>query len=382
MMKSQWLGFLAILFSLTACAPVSYEATYRPPPGHVSTYIPHKGVDLSRAYRSPIQVTLYSDSTYLGVNFQPIQIVVSDNEYVEIPVRNRRGRPSRIYAHYHLGALHFDANRKCQKIPGSTVYQHSNHWDKGYRYSHVSAGHDYDLTGLRLVIRNAPQVKRHTNQVKPYKKSIVHNKTKLFDKYQSVTQDKNSPEYTKVVVHKNNSKSKNNVAVKANSPKRQTQSVRDKLTGAGNELRAIDSRKPKSQFKPEIVREVNKRNKTSKGIVATHKQAGTNRLNRTDVKHSSNGKGQQVAHTPKSVKLESHRKPEKPYKYKTSKETHAKERAPDLEKRKEAQSNKKKARRASSNNQKNTGMEDQQGRQDASENNSDKREKRAQARND
>jgi len=118
MVKSQCLSFLAILFSIAACAPISHKATYRTSSGHVSAYTS------SQNYTRPIQVTLYSDSTYLGVNFQPIQIVISDGEYVEIPVKNRRGRSSRIFAHYHHGNLHFDANRKCQKIQGSTAYKY------------------------------------------------------------------------------------------------------------------------------------------------------------------------------------------------------------------------------------------------------------------
>ena len=91
MMKSQCLSFLAVLFSLSACAPINYEATYRQPSGHVSAY------RSPQAYTRPIQVTLYSDSTYLGINLKPILIVISDGEYVEIPVKNRRGRSSRLF---------------------------------------------------------------------------------------------------------------------------------------------------------------------------------------------------------------------------------------------------------------------------------------------
>ena len=78
MMKLHCLSFLAILFSVSACAPVNYGPTYRPASGHVSAY------RSPQTYIRPIQVTLYSDSTYPGVNFDPIQIVISDGQYVEM----------------------------------------------------------------------------------------------------------------------------------------------------------------------------------------------------------------------------------------------------------------------------------------------------------
>jgi hypothetical protein len=159
----------------------------------------------------PIQVTLYSDSAYLGVNFEPIQITISDGQYVEIPVKNRRGRPSRIFAHYHRGNLHFDGNRKCQKLLGSTGYQYDRRWDKGYKYTHVNAGHNYDFTGLRLVIRNAPEANSRSGSALSQKTPSIHTKTIITNKYQSVKRNNKNSHNKKVVVHNQIKNVKNKV---------------------------------------------------------------------------------------------------------------------------------------------------------------------------
>lgn len=164
MMRAKRFGLVLMLMSVTACAPVVYEATYREPAGHASVYSTYSQPSY---YYEPvyqrihsIEVTLYADNTYLGVYFQPIHLVIADGEYVEIPIRNRRGRHRKIYAHYHQNNLHFDADRNCRKIHGSSRYKYDQRWDKGHKYSRINLGNDYDLTGLRLEIRKAPNGRR------------------------------------------------------------------------------------------------------------------------------------------------------------------------------------------------------------------------------
>ncbi len=118
----------------------------------------------SHAHYNPIQVTLYATSAYARSGFQPIYVVIADGEYIEIPARDRKGRSRRLFAHYAQGNLHFDTNHNCQRIQGSSGYQYDSRWDKGYGYTHINAGNDYDFTGLRLQIRSMPATKQQTVQ--------------------------------------------------------------------------------------------------------------------------------------------------------------------------------------------------------------------------
>ena len=153
-------GLVLTLISVSACAPVVYDASYRAPVRSVSVQATYSQPShhLEAAYRQvhPIEVTLYADNTYLGFYFQPIQLIITNGQYVEIPVKDRRGRSSKIYAHYHQNNLHFDADRKCQGIHDSSRFNYDNRWDKGHRYSNLSAGKDFDLAGLQLQIRKVP----------------------------------------------------------------------------------------------------------------------------------------------------------------------------------------------------------------------------------
>ena len=303
MMKSQCLSFLAILFSLSACAPINYEATYRPPSGHVSAY------RSPQAYTRPIQVTLYSDSTYLDINFKPILIVISDGEYVEIPVKNRRGRSSRIFAHYNHGNLHFDGNRKCQKIHGSTGYQYDRRWDKGYKYAYVNAGREYDFTGLRLVIRNAPKANSRPRQVLTPRTPTVHKKTLITEKYHSV-KDNNKKSNNKKIVDYNqlkNVKRKAVVAIKTSKPKKHL--ISSTHVNAKDKFRVIGNGKPEKLVVPEIVREVSRHNKASINAVTVRKsiselsdKPASNRSVASQVNHLASGiKRQQTNSQRKSV---------------------------------------------------------------------------------
>ena len=265
MMQSHCLSFLAILFSVVACAPVSYEASYRPPAGHVSAY------KASHSYTRPIQVTLYSDSTYLGVNFAPIQIVISDGDYVEIPVKNRRGRSSRIFAHYHRGNLHFDSNRKCQKIQGSTGYQYDKRWGKGYKYAYVSAGHDYDFTGLRLLVRNAPKLNSRPKKVSSAKAPKIHKKTIITNKYPVVKYNKKTLDKKKVVARKQLKNVPNKVVVTTKTPKQTKQSHSDKPISSGGKYRAKGAGASKNPILPHIVRVTTRHDRADKHMVAAKK---------------------------------------------------------------------------------------------------------------
>jgi hypothetical protein len=279
MMKSQWLGFLAILFSVTACAPVTYESTYRPPSGHTYVNNTYNQRGQTQAYLRPIQVTLYSDSTSTGFNFAPIHVVISDGEYVAIPVINRRGRSLRIFGHYHQGNLHFDANRKCQKVLGSSGYQYDRRWDKGYKYANVNAGHNYDFTGLRLAIRSVPQ-------------------------------SSNSRD-TKIGDYKPSKNVKGKVVVTAKNPKVNKQTSKHKYLESRDKIKPIGSAKSKKLVRPNIIREVTKHNKLNRKVATTSKHSSTYSLkgqNRPTSKRSDDVNSQPVEYEPKSKQVEPQRK--------------------------------------------------------------------------
>ena len=173
-------GLAIMLMSITACTPVVYDATHRAPTGHVSvqTTYTQPSYRHSTTYQQihPIEVTLYADNHYRGVYFQPVQLVIYNGQYVEIPVKNRRGRTDKIFAHYHNGDLHFDSDRNCRVIQGSTRYSYDKRWDKGYKYTKINAGKNYDLSGLHLQIRNVKSGKRQAKEVIPakvWKKPVV-----------------------------------------------------------------------------------------------------------------------------------------------------------------------------------------------------------------
>ena len=158
-------GLILTLLSVTACAPAIHESTYYGKSGttYVNVQAPQRQAQPIQMYRS-IQVTLYTDKAYRGSYFQPVQLVIADGQYVEIPIKNRRGRMARIYAHYQANDLHFDSSRRCQRIPGSTSYKYLKTWDNGHKYGHVNAGNDYDLSGLHLSVRNLTTDRQHANR--------------------------------------------------------------------------------------------------------------------------------------------------------------------------------------------------------------------------
>jgi len=141
--------------SLTACASGVQRTgyyEYRPPISHASVHT------TGHPYQ-PIEVTVYADRIYRG-GFSTIQLVMVDGEYAEIPVRNKEGNYTRIFAHYNAGVLHFDSDRNCHGIQGASRFKQDNGWHKGQMYTRVSAGKDYYLTGLKLMVRNADQPKK------------------------------------------------------------------------------------------------------------------------------------------------------------------------------------------------------------------------------
>lgn len=278
MMKSRCLSFLAILFSVVACAPIRYEASYRSPASHVSTHRSHSHI-------SPIQVTLYSET----VQFAPIQIVVSDGDYVEIPVKNRRGRSSRIFAHYHRGNLHFDSNRKCQKIKGSVGYQYDKRWDRGYKYTHVSVGHDYDFSGLRLLIRNTSKLDSRPKKILTVKTPEIHRKTANTTKYQTVK----TPAKKKVVARKQLKNTPKKVVMTKKTSNRSIQSHRDKSKNTSDKYRARGAVSAKKPGLMDMVRTSPGHNKADKHKVVVRNKApdrpSGNRSVATRKSHATNG---------------------------------------------------------------------------------------------
>lgn len=151
-----------LLFTLAACAPVVYEPlyyrAYDPTPAYVVANPVH--VQTTTVYHraapavASIAITLYADRSWRGLTFSPLRLVLTDGQYAAIPVRDKKGRPATIYAHYHRQSLHFDADRNCRTIHGAPVYRYDSRWDHGHTYSRLHVGNDFDLNGLRLEIRS------------------------------------------------------------------------------------------------------------------------------------------------------------------------------------------------------------------------------------
>jgi hypothetical protein len=240
-------GFLLMLVSVTACAPVAYDATYRSPTGHVSVQTSYfqpvyRQVNTYRTIR-PIEVTLYADNSYRGVYFSPIRLVIADNQYVEIPARDRRGRNTRIFAHYHRKNLHFDADRNCNGIHGASQYKYDKKWKKGHKYSSINAGRDYDLSGLHLQIRNTADSPRQ-QQVNTLKS------TKAVKKKLDVNK--------KTVVRVNNEKSSSRQQVRNNTPRNNIKRavVREKTQPLTSRAAKVADRGTKNR--PVIVEKISK----------------------------------------------------------------------------------------------------------------------------
>jgi hypothetical protein len=160
MKKIKWFLLFLVTASLSACAPAYYEASYydyAEPSGHVAVVSNHSYANYG--YRPPsshygsIELTLFADRSFLSVNFHPIHLVIHDGDYVEVPIRNKRGALKKVYAHYHRGDLHFDSGRHCDGIHGSSRFRYDKSWERGHRYDHISAGPDYDLRGYGLIVR-------------------------------------------------------------------------------------------------------------------------------------------------------------------------------------------------------------------------------------
>jgi hypothetical protein len=168
------LGHFILLTSfliLPACAPVVYSpnpgAYYEP----TETYAAGSYRDrqeVSYAYE-PIEVTLYAGfgASYLQT------IVIHDREYVEVPVRTRRGRPGRVYAHYVRGSLHFDRDRRCNRLYGASEFRHDRGWRAGQRYRKLDLGRDFAADGIELRIRQKTakesiKTDRYTDDLRPH----------------------------------------------------------------------------------------------------------------------------------------------------------------------------------------------------------------------
>jgi len=101
-----------------------------------------------------------------------------DGEYAEIPMRNKKGNYTRIFAHYHAGVLHFDKDRHCHGVQGASRFKQDNGWHKGRMYTRVSAGKDYDLKGLKLMVKNVDRSKKsavaNNNELRHEKNRNIH----------------------------------------------------------------------------------------------------------------------------------------------------------------------------------------------------------------
>jgi hypothetical protein len=203
------LGLLMLLVSVTACSPVVYDATYssqRTPTKHVTvnkTYV-SSSKHYMPAYQQvrPIEVTLYASNSYRGVYFKPVHLVISDGQYVKVPIKNRRGQQTVIYAHYHQKSLHFDSDRNCRNLHGSAKYKYDKKWDKGHKYTYINAGKNYDLTGWQIKVRNVPPGKLKAKKVLPTKKVIAHSDNGKHQTKQQLGNVQPNRNNKKIVVHK------------------------------------------------------------------------------------------------------------------------------------------------------------------------------------
>lgn len=193
MISLRFVGLLLVSFSLSACAPVVYDATYsehRPSASRHTSYPSHRAA--SYQVVSPVHVTLSAGSTYAGLRFQSIQFVIADGEYREVSVVTRRGRPLRFFAHYSNKYLHFDGRQACSNRQGSSGFHYDQRWSDGYSYTNVNVGNNVVFPGVNLNIRNT--VKRQ-GVVRPavgrLEKNIVHHeKQKPSDKFRSTLSPK------------------------------------------------------------------------------------------------------------------------------------------------------------------------------------------------
>ncbi len=210
MRRMKRFGLFLVLMLATACAPVVYDTTYREyrVPARNTYFQPSHHHKSSYQRVRPIEITLYASNSFQGIYFQPIHIVIADGEYVEIPVKDKRGRYTKIYAHYHKNNLHFDSDMNCRAIHGSSKYIYDSRWDKGHKYTKINIGKDYDLSWLRLKIRNLPAGSPYVKKGRPVK---VVNKTIITHRYEGKTPVKRpvvivqpSDKRKKVVVHEQN----------------------------------------------------------------------------------------------------------------------------------------------------------------------------------
>ena len=200
MKKLIMLSVLSMLFSLTACAPKVYERTYyeyRPP---VHRVVVHK----TKHHYRPIEIVLFADSKYRGRYPSPIQLVIYDGQYIEIPLYHKHGKPKRIYAHYSHGVLHFVKNRNGKGIPGSSRYNYDSRWDKGRVYGEIKVGKDFELTGFKLKVRTVSNQSRAN--LRSDQKSRNHSSPVLY--IQKNTKKKPTVVHKKVVTHKSSQSKK------------------------------------------------------------------------------------------------------------------------------------------------------------------------------
>lgn len=194
MKKLVMLSVLSMLFSLNACAPKVYERTYyeyRPP---VHRVVVHK----TKHHYRPIEIVLFADSKYRGRYPSPVQLVIYDGQYIEIPLYHKHGKPKRIYAHYAHGVLHFVKNRHGKGIPESSRYSYDSRWDKGRVYGQIKVGKDFELTGLKLKVRTVSNQSRAN--LRSDQKSKNHSNPVQY--IQKNTKKKPTVVHKRVVTHK------------------------------------------------------------------------------------------------------------------------------------------------------------------------------------
>ncbi len=204
---------LFVFLSLTACAPVVYENAYYDYGGPYYRVESRHNVNHASRLRNfyhPIEVTLYADDTYVGFGFSPISVVIYEGDYIEVPLRDKRGRFNRAFAHYYRGELHFDKDRNCNRLKGSAAFKYDQKWGKGRKYKNAIAGMGHDYNGINIQIRNSNGNQRivekksdnytdHNNVSQPEVKDKESIKTKRRVQSKARNKSRNGHEVTRVV---------------------------------------------------------------------------------------------------------------------------------------------------------------------------------------
>ena len=150
------------------------------------------------------------------------------------------------------------SSRNCQRIHGSTGFKADKRWDKGHKYTHISAGKDYGLTGLHMKVRNMPSAKRQLGNVandrvvvkKTFTKQAVKKVQVRPSARKAVVRKQRQPSYSGQVIAPN----KRTMVKRGNSHKDSQANIMS--------MRSNDRKATKPIVRPHVVQKAVKHNKS------------------------------------------------------------------------------------------------------------------------